>query len=129
VYKWDFKQTKKQFMHTFKSHTKAITSLKRCHTNENYVVTASLDGTIKMWCLEKMIEIYSFNVVESGDGGLGDQMESILLIDDRLYAIFLKGYSNAIKIGQISHLATSFFISKPIIEQASKGFLGWNQKS
>jgi WD40 repeat protein len=120
VYKWDFKQTKKQFMHTFKSHTKAITSLKRCHTNENYVVTASLDGTIKMWCLEKMIEIYSFNVVESGDGGLGDQMESILLIDDRLYAI---------KIGQISHLATSFFISKPIIEQASKGFLGWNQKS
>ena len=99
VYKWDFKQTKKQFMHTFKSHTKAITSLKRCHTNENYVVTASLDGTIKMWCLEKMIEIYSFNVVESGDGGLGDQMESILLIDDRLYAIFLKGYSNAIKIG------------------------------
>lgn len=63
-----------------------------------------------------MIEIYSFEVWSSADGGLTDIMEKIELIDDRIYAIFLKGHSNAIEVGQISHLASSFFISKPAIE-------------
>jgi WD40 repeat protein len=77
VFKWDRKTRIKQFMHTFKSHTKAISSLNKVHANENYIVTASLDGSVKIWCLEKMIEIYSFDVWASGDGGLGDQMEKI----------------------------------------------------
>jgi WD40 repeat protein len=86
-------------MHSFKSHTKAISSLVPAHTNENYIVTSSLDGTIKIWCLEKMIEIYSFEVWSSADGGLGGQMDKIELIDDRIYTIFLKGHSNAIEVG------------------------------
>jgi len=71
VFKWDRKTSQKQFMHSFKSHTKAISSLVPAHTNDNYIVTSSLDGTIKIWCLEKMIEIYSFEVWSSADGGLG----------------------------------------------------------
>ena len=116
VYKWDRNTKQKQFMHSFKSHTKAIASLNTCLFNSTYIVTASLDGSIKIWCLEKMIEIYSFEVWSQADGTLGDSMDKIEMIDDKIYAIFLKGHSNAIQIGQISHLASSFFISKPIIE-------------
>jgi hypothetical protein len=46
-----------------------------------------------------MIEIYSFEVWSSADGGLGGQMDKIELIDDRIYTIFLKGHSNAIEVG------------------------------
>jgi WD40 repeat protein len=62
VHKWDRKTKAKHFMHSFKSHTKAISTLNSASTNENYIVSSSLDGTIKVWCLEKMIEIYSFEV-------------------------------------------------------------------
>lgn len=75
-----------------------------------------MDGLIKIWCLDKMIEIYTFEVWSQADGGIGDAMDKIEMIDDKIYAIFLKGHSNAIQIGQISHLASSFFISKPLIE-------------
>lgn len=86
-------------MHSFKGHTKAITGFSLCHTNENYIVTASLDGSIKIFCLEKMIEIFSFEVWSSGESGLGDNLDKVELIDDRIYAIYLKGHCNAIEIG------------------------------
>ena len=86
-------------MHEFQAHTKGITTLNPCRFNDNYVVSSSLDGYIKLWCLEKMIEIYSFPVWSSAEGGLGEEMERITLIDDRLYAIFLKGHNNAIEVG------------------------------
>jgi hypothetical protein len=99
VFKWDRKTVQKQFMHEFQAHTKAIATLNPCRFNENYTASASLDGNIKLWCLEKMIEIYSFPVWSSAEGGLGEEMERITLIDDRIYALFLKGHTNAIEIG------------------------------
>ena len=83
-------------MHSFKSHTKAIASLNTCEFNNTYIVTASLDGLIKIWCLEKMIEIYTFEVWSQAEGSMGDQMEKIEMINDKIYAIFLKGHTNAI---------------------------------
>ena len=49
-------------------------------------------------------------------------MDKIELIDDKVYAIYLKGHSNAIQIGMISHLTRCFFIDKPLIQQVEKGF-------
>lgn len=81
VFKWDRKSREKHFMHEFKSHTKPITCVNPMHHNQTYIVTAALDGTIKVWCLEKMIELYSFEVgqgeASTGGGGGGDGMESI----------------------------------------------------
>ena len=62
VYKWDRKTKEKHFMHEFKNHTKAITCLNPMRALGSYIVTASLDGTVKIWCLEMMIELYSFEV-------------------------------------------------------------------
>lgn len=121
VFKWDRTESK-QTMHSFKSHTKAISSLSKTSLNPAYIVSASLDGFIKIWCLEKMIDIYHFEVYSQADGGLGDTMDKVEMIDDNIYAIYLKGHSNAIEIGTISHLTTCFFISKPLIERVEKGF-------
>lgn len=62
VYKWDRKSKEKHFMHEFKNHTKPITCIHPMLVNPTYIVTASLDGTVKVWCLEMMIELYSFEV-------------------------------------------------------------------
>jgi len=43
-----------------------------------------------------MIEIYTFEVWSQADGGIGDTMDKIEMIDDKIYAIFLKGHTNAI---------------------------------
>lgn len=52
IYKWDRKfPEQKQFMHEFKAHTKAITQMKHMNSNSSYLVTGSLDGNIKIWCL------------------------------------------------------------------------------
>ena len=51
-----------------------------------------------------------------------NQIVNIKLINDHIFAIFSKGPSNRIEIGQISHLATSYFISKPRVLDLSKGF-------
>lgn len=47
---------------------------------------------------------------------------NIKLINDHIFAIFSKNPGNRIEIGQISHLATSYFISKPRIMDLCKGF-------
>ena len=59
-----------------------------------------------------MIELYSFEVSES-DSSFGSEMDHIELIDDRIYTIFYKGHETVIEVGTISHLVSSFFISKP----------------
>lgn len=60
VYKWERKTKEKQFMHEFKNHSKPIMCLNPVKANPSYIVSASLDGSVKIFCLEEMIELYSF---------------------------------------------------------------------
>ena len=132
VYKWDHRQGTKQFMHTFKGHSRAVTSLKLIKSNQasnfSNFVSASLDGSIRIWSLDKLIELYKFEIDQSNQGGnlggenMSNQIVNIKLINDHIFAIFSKGPCNRIEIGQISHLATSYFISKPRVLDLSKGF-------
>lgn len=43
------------------------------------------------------------------------------MLDDRVFAIMSKG-PNLVTVGQISHLAKSYFISAPLVTALSKGF-------
>ena len=43
------------------------------------------------------------------------------MLDDRVFAIMSKG-PNLVTVGQISHLAKSYFISTPLVTALSKGF-------
>lgn len=94
-------------------------------------MSASIDGTIRIWCLEKLIELYNFNLITDGDGGgMDDTIERIQLINDKLFAVFMKSHKNRVDIGQISHLAQSYYISKSNIRILSKSFLNqpcWQQ--
>ena len=45
-----------------------------------------------------MIELYSFAVAKT-DGAFDDVMDNLVLIDDRMYALFYKGYSTNVEIG------------------------------
>ena len=92
-------------------------------------MSGGLDGVIKIWDLERMIEIYSFEVHTNSDEGAVDELYKLQLINDRLYAIFTKGHQNSIEIGQIPHLVNSFFISKPVIQSTTKGFKNWSQQA
>jgi len=129
VFKWDPNQGTKQSMHTFKSHSRAVTSLKVIEKSESSFVSASMDGTIRIWCLDKLIELYCFDLVQGGlncgTGGLGDQMTHIELLNERIFALFFRGHQNMIEIGQISHLAHSYYISKPKILTLSKAFTNY----
>ena len=60
IYKWDRKTKEMRPMHEFKNHSKPVTCLKPVKDNPTYIVSASLDGSIKIYCLEMMIELYSF---------------------------------------------------------------------
>ena len=72
VYKWDHRQGTKQFMHTFKGHSRAVTSLKLIQSNQasnfSNFVSASLDGSIRIWSLDKLIELYKFEIDQSSQG-------------------------------------------------------------
>ena len=63
VYKWmDISQGEKQFMHTFNSHSRAITSMRMVGNGSSNFVSTSLDGSVRMWCLDKLIELYCFEI-------------------------------------------------------------------
>ena len=63
-------------------------------------VSASVDGSIRIWCLEKLIELYNFNLItDGGGGGMDDSIERITLIDDKLFAVFMKSHKNRVDIG------------------------------
>ena len=69
VYKWmDFKQSKKQFMHTFTSHSRAITSMRMKSFDSATFISTSLDGSIRIWDLDKLIELYCFEIDQSDKG-------------------------------------------------------------
>ena len=144
VFKWDSKKQTKKIIQTLKGHTRAISSMmyipprkvKRSQLNNKAAfvdevlqdqfsfVSASLDGSIRIWCLEKLIELFNFNLITEGDGGgMDESIEQITLINDKLFAVFMKGHKNRVDIGQLSHLAYSYYISKSNIKLISKAFL------
>ena len=73
-------------------------------------VSASLDGSVKVWCLDKLIQLYTFQTEQLKSTGLGTKITDLRLLDDKTFAVMSKG-PNKVTIGQISHLAKSFFIS------------------
>lgn len=60
VFKWDFKMATKQIMHTFKGHSRMVTQMKLIKDSYSSFVSASLDGSVRVWCLDKFIQLYSF---------------------------------------------------------------------
>ncbi|XP_048581685.1 uncharacterized protein LOC5517160 isoform X2 [Nematostella vectensis] len=53
-------------VHTFSSHTKVITTIMLHPEAEGMVITSSLDGMVKIFCLDTMEEIYSLPIFPEG---------------------------------------------------------------
>ena len=108
-------------MHTFKGHSRMVTSMRPVRDTPSSFVSASLDGSLRIWCLDKFIQLYSFQTEQIQSDSLGAKVTDVRLLDDRTFAIMSKG-PNKVTVGEISHLAKSYFISEPRIKAMSKGF-------
>ena len=84
-------------------------------------VSASLDGSVKVWCLDKLIQLYTFQTDQFKSNDLNSSIADLRLLDDKTFAIMSKT-PNKVAIGQISHLAKSFFISQPPVTALTKAF-------
>jgi WD40 repeat protein len=49
-------------VHVFKGHSRTVTSLAPIKSKPTYFVSASKDGKVRIWCFEKMIELYCFDI-------------------------------------------------------------------
>ncbi|CAI2378793.1 unnamed protein product [Moneuplotes crassus] len=98
-------KTKKKLIHSFSGHAKKVTSL-AAHPNNTSFISASLDNTVRVWCLDKFIELYCFEV----SAGLTD----IFLLNEKLFACV---YYDKIKILKLQHLASSFSNPNSIIKK------------
>ena len=80
-------------IHTFKSHTRGITSIKKVtSTLSNTFVSASTDGTVRIWCLDKLIELYVFDITQGeGDNRMEDRLTNIMLLNAHTFAVFYTG--------------------------------------
>ena len=99
-----------------------MTSLAPIEHKATYFVSASLDGKLRIWCIEKMIELYCFDIsVDSPvqNSAMADSIMNVKLINHKIYAMIFK---SAIEIGLISHLASSYYISKQPIRCLGKCF-------
>lgn len=70
-------KTKRKLIHSFTGHTKKVTSLAN-HPNNTMFISASLDSTVRIWCLDKFIELYCFNLTSG--------ITHITLLSDKLFA-------------------------------------------
>ena len=121
VYKWDPKKRSKKYIHTLKGHSRAITSLMPIagrhkksklagkamfmkDQEQSTFVSAGIDGSIRIWCLEKLIELYNYDL-QGEAAGMDESIRNVQLLNDKVFAVFLKSYRNRIDIGRISHLA------------------------
>lgn len=102
--------TNSQSIHIFKGHSKSVTSLKPI-TNTSYFISASTDGKVKVWCYEKLIQVYSFDILLDSqvvNSSLNSDLLNVKLIDSNIYVLMFK---TSVEIGQISHLVHSNFIT------------------
>lgn len=107
-------------IHIFKGHSRKVTSLAPIKSKGTYFVSASLDGKLRIWCIEKMIELYCFDIsVDSPvqNSALADSIMNVKLINHKIYAMIFKSF---IEIGLISHLASSYYISKQPIDSGDR---------
>jgi WD40 repeat protein len=56
-------QTSYKSVHVFKGHSQTVTSLAPVSSKKSYFVSASLDGKVRIWDIEKMIELYCFDII------------------------------------------------------------------
>lgn len=70
-------KTKRKLIHSYSGHTKKVTSLAK-HSNTTMFISASLDNTVRIWCLDQLIELYCFNL-EAG-------ITNIKLLSDKHFA-------------------------------------------
>jgi len=86
---------KPKFIHTFKGHTRGVTSMvavKGNSANGNTYVSASLDGTVRVWCLDKLISLYVFDINEgNSDARKDDKLNNIMMLNPHTYALFYAG--------------------------------------
>lgn len=69
-----------------------------------------------------MIELYCFDITANSpvqNSAMADSIMNVKLINDRIYAMIFKSF---IEIGMISHLASSYYISKQSINTVGKCF-------
>lgn len=90
-------KTKRKLIHSYTGHTKKVTCLVNHPTNKTIFISASLDNTVRIWCLDKFTELYCFNLIAG--------ITNIKLLNDRLFACF---YFDKIKVYKLQHLAHSF---------------------
>jgi WD40 repeat protein len=94
---------KPKFIHTFKGHTRGVTSMMAVRTNTasgNTYVSASLDGTVRVWCLDKLISLYVFDINEgNSDARKDEKLSNIMMINAHTYALFYAGVENSVEIG------------------------------
>ena len=97
----------RKLIHSYGGHTKTVTSLSNHPTQPTLFISASNDNTIRIWCLDvrffnlillkKFSELYCFEL-QAG-------INNIKMMSERIFACF---YNDAIKIGELHHLALSF---------------------
>mmetsp|Transcript_24011 Transcript_24011/g.36913 ORF Transcript_24011/g.36913 Transcript_24011/m.36913 type:complete len:126 (+) Transcript_24011:1184-1561(+) len=99
-------------VHVFKGHSRQVTSLAPIKSKNTYFVSASLDGKVRIWDYEKMIELYCFDIALDSpvqNSANTDSIMDVKLISDQIYAMIFRSF---IEVGLISHLASSYYISK-----------------
>ena len=101
-------KTKRKIIHSFSGHTKKVTSLMN-HSNKTMFISASLDNTVRIWCLDKFTELYCFNLL----AGLTD----IKILNDKL---FVCSYIDKIKVCRLQHFAQSFSSSNSKVKEIGK---------
>lgn len=89
-------KSKRKLIHSYSGHTKKVTSLVN-HPINTLFISASLDNTVRVWCLDKFTELYCFHLVAG--------LTNIRLLNDKLFACT---YYDKIKICRLQHLAQSF---------------------
>ena len=119
IFVWKLTNHRK-LIHSYGGHTKTVTSLSNHPTQPTLFISASNDNTVRIWCLDvrsfyvmtilqKFTELYCFELPAG--------INSIKLMSERIFACF---YQDAIKIGQLHHLAYSFTNSRSDISKIGK---------
>jgi WD40 repeat protein len=109
-------KSKSKLIHSYTGHTKKVTSLVN-HPINTIFISASLDNTVRIWCLDKFTELYCFNLVAG--------LTNIKLLNDKLFACF---YYDKIKICRLQHLAQSFCNPNSKVKKIAKCFNSLKQK-
>lgn len=109
-------KSKSKLIHSYTGHTKKVTSLVN-HQINTIFISASLDNTVRIWCLDKFTELYCFNLVAG--------LTNIKLLNDKLFACF---YYDKIKIYKLQHLAQSFCNPNSKVKKIAKCFNSLRQK-